>query len=111
MRLAQRVPQLEAVGVQLERLFELVDGGVADDLGAVLGAVQKGDFPSPRSVDPSIDPALEAVCLKAMALKPEDRYRSPRELAEEIPCILLHEVGLAVTTRAQVVQRRQSHRT
>ena len=29
-------------------------------------------------------PALEAVCLKAMALKPEDRYASPRELAEEI---------------------------
>ena len=28
----------------------------------------------PRSVDPSIDQALEAVCLKAMATKPEDRY-------------------------------------
>ena len=37
------------------------------DLGAVLRDVQKGDFPPPRQVDPSIDRALEAVCLKAMA--------------------------------------------
>ncbi len=39
-----------------------------DDVGAVLRAVQKGDFPPPRRLDPAIDPALEAVCLKAMAL-------------------------------------------
>ena len=45
-----------------------------DDLGAVLRAVGKGDFPSPRKLDPSIDRALEAVCLKAMAMKPENRY-------------------------------------
>ena len=49
-----------------------------DDLGAVLRAVQSGDFPSPRSVDPSIDPALEAVCKKAMATAPEGRYATPR---------------------------------
>ena len=33
----------------------------------MLRQVQQGDFPPPRSVDPAIDPALEAVCLKAMA--------------------------------------------
>ena len=33
-----------------------------------------GEFPPPRQLDPSIDPALEAVCLKAMATQPEDRY-------------------------------------
>ena len=38
------------------------------------GPCGKGDFPPPRQIDPAIDPALEAVCLKAMALKPEDRY-------------------------------------
>ena len=36
-------------------------------LGEVLRAVQKGEFPRPRQLDPSIDRALEAVCLKAMA--------------------------------------------
>ena len=36
------------------------------------------------SSTPSIDPALEAVCLKAMATKPEDRYGSCRALAEDV---------------------------
>src|SRR5262249_31788592 len=34
--------------------------------------------------DPGIDPALEAVCLKAMATRPEDRYPSCRSLAFDI---------------------------
>ena len=55
-----------------------------DDLGAMLRAVQRGEFPAPRSVDPSIDPALEAVCQKAMAADPEGRYASPRELADDV---------------------------
>jgi serine/threonine-protein kinase len=55
-----------------------------EDVGAVLRAVQKGDFSPPRRLDPAIDPALEAVCLKAMALRAEDRYPTPRALAEEI---------------------------
>src|SRR6202034_268279 len=42
------------------------------DLGTVLRAVQEGDFPAPRQLDPSIDRALEAVCLKAMSRRPED---------------------------------------
>jgi serine/threonine protein kinase len=55
-----------------------------DDVGAMLSAVQKGDFPPPRRLDPAIDPALEAICLKAMALRAEDRYPTPRALAEDI---------------------------
>src|SRR4029077_15472754 len=45
-----------------------------DDVGVVLRAVQRGEFRSPRQVDPAIDRAMEAVCLKAMALPPEGRY-------------------------------------
>jgi serine/threonine-protein kinase len=56
------------------------EGNVID----VLRAVQRGEFPSPRHHDATIDRALEAVCLKAMALKPEDRYSSCRALAEDI---------------------------
>ena len=55
-----------------------------DDIGAVLRAVQEGRFPPPRQHDPSIDKALEAVCLKAMALTPEDRYKTPRALADDL---------------------------
>ena len=50
----------------------------------MLRAVQRGEFPPPRQLDPTIDPALEAVCLKAMATRPEDRYSSPQALAEDI---------------------------
>ena len=55
-----------------------------DDIGELLRKVQRGEFPPPRQLDPSIDQALEAVCLKAMALQPEDRYASCRMLAEDI---------------------------
>ena len=43
-----------------------------------------GQFPSPRSLRPQFPGALEAICLKAMALKPQDRYPSARGLAGEI---------------------------
>jgi eukaryotic-like serine/threonine-protein kinase len=55
-----------------------------DDVGALLRAAQEGRFPPPRKRDPSIDKALEAVCLKAMALAPEDRYATPSALADDL---------------------------
>ncbi len=55
-----------------------------DDPGAVLRVVQRGDVTEPRSRDPTIDPALEAICLKAMALRPKDRYTSTKALAEDL---------------------------
>ena len=55
-----------------------------DDIGEVLRRVQRGEFTPPRQLDPAIDKALEAVCLKAMAAKPEDRYASCRALADDI---------------------------
>jgi serine/threonine-protein kinase len=55
-----------------------------EDEGQVLVRVQRGDFPPPREVKRQVAPALEAVCLRAMALQPAERYGTPRELAEEI---------------------------
>ncbi len=55
-----------------------------DDVGAILRAVQKGEFPAPRRIDPSLDRPLEAICLKAMAVKPDDRYPAVKPLAEDI---------------------------
>src|SRR5262249_16686455 len=54
------------------------------DINAVLRAVQRGDFPPPRKANSAVPPALEAICLKAMATKPSDRYASPRDLGEDI---------------------------
>jgi eukaryotic-like serine/threonine-protein kinase len=56
----------------------------AGDVGDVLRAVQKGDFRPPRALNPTMHRALEAVCLKAMALRPADRYGSSKALAEDI---------------------------
>ena len=55
-----------------------------EDIGEVLRKVQRGDFPPPRHLDPSLDKALEAVCLKALAAEPEDRYASCRALADDV---------------------------
>ena len=49
-----------------------------DDVGGVLRAVQRGEFPPPRRLDASIDRALEAVCLKAMALSRRTAMARPR---------------------------------
>ena len=46
--------------------------------------VSKGDIPPPRSIDPTIPRPLEAICRKAMAVRPDDRYDSARALAEDV---------------------------
>ena len=50
----------------------------------LLSLVQRGNFPPPRQVRPDVPPALEAICLKAMALRPEARYESARTMAHDI---------------------------
>jgi serine/threonine-protein kinase len=68
-------------------LYALLTGKVPVEgsaLGDVLKRVHSGDFPPPRQVKPQVPPALDAVCLKAMALKPEDRYPSARALADDL---------------------------
>ena len=44
------------------------DPPFAGEVLEVLRRVRRGEFTPPRDVNPSIDPALEAICLKAMAL-------------------------------------------
>jgi serine/threonine protein kinase/tetratricopeptide (TPR) repeat protein len=49
-----------------------------------LAKAERGDFPPPRRVRRDVPPALEAVCMKAMALKPQDRYASVSDLAADV---------------------------
>jgi serine/threonine-protein kinase len=67
-------------------LYHLLTGKTAfpGTAAEVLKKVQAGDFPRPRKVEPAVPPALDAVCLKAMALRPADRYATARALADEI---------------------------
>jgi serine/threonine-protein kinase len=50
----------------------------------ILESARKGNFPPPREIHPSVDPALEAICLRAMAHDPEDRYATARALADDL---------------------------
>jgi serine/threonine-protein kinase len=67
-------------------LYYLLTGcpPVAGTIAEMLAAVKQGDIRPPRQVDATIDPALEAVCLKAMARRPTDRYAMPRALSEDV---------------------------
>ncbi len=49
-----------------------------------LERVRRGEFPPPRKIVRTVPRALEAICLKAMSLEPDDRYRSATELARDV---------------------------
>src|SRR5262249_4244320 len=49
----------------------------------ILERVRRGEFPWPRSLRPDIPRSLEAVCRKATALRPEDRYASVQDLSDD----------------------------
>jgi eukaryotic-like serine/threonine-protein kinase len=71
--------------------------GLEADL--VLLLAQEADFPPPRKRDPQVCRALEAICLKAMARRPEDRYPSARALADDLEHWLGDEAVLAYPER------------
>lgn len=50
----------------------------------LLRKVQQGEFRRPRCLKPEIAAPLEAICLKAMALRPVERYATPSALAGDI---------------------------
>src|SRR5581483_200199 len=67
-------------------LYEVLTGRPpfpGDDAAATLAAVRAGPPPRPAAAR-GVHPALEAVCLKAMARDPADRYPSAAEVAREV---------------------------
>lgn len=54
------------------------------DVAEILRKVVRGEFAAPRQVQAGVSRPLEAICLKALALKPRDRYAAPRQLADDI---------------------------
>lgn len=67
-------------------LYQLLTGAPAfrGSEEEVLGNVQLGRFQRPRQVNPQISRPLEAICLKAMARLPHERYQTARELADDL---------------------------
>jgi tetratricopeptide (TPR) repeat protein len=63
----------------------------ADVHGEILERVTRCEFRKPRQVKLLVPRALEAICLKAMAPKPADRYATALELAADVKCWLADE--------------------
>jgi WD40 repeat protein/tRNA A-37 threonylcarbamoyl transferase component Bud32 len=61
------------------------------DIASVLQKVKAGEIISPRQANRRVPAGLEAICLKAMALHPRDRYSTPRELARDLECWMADE--------------------
>jgi serine/threonine protein kinase/formylglycine-generating enzyme required for sulfatase activity len=68
-------------------LYHLLTGQAPFGGGAskeILNRVLAGAFVPPRQVERTVPEELEAVCLKAMSMRPDDRYVSARHLAADL---------------------------
>jgi serine/threonine protein kinase len=82
---------LYATGVVLYQML----CGRLPHLGKMVQAMQsiiRGEFPSPRSLNPRLSPELEATLLRAMAYSPGDRFGSAQDL-EHALADALHALG------------------
>ena len=70
-------------------LYELLAGRVPfqGSIPDVFEQVVRDEPPPPSRFRPGLDPALEVVCLKAMAKRPEDRFRNMAEFAAALDAI------------------------
>jgi serine/threonine protein kinase len=73
------------------------------DMREILRRVRSGDFASPRELDRSLSEPLQAICLKAMAYLPDERYESARGLANDLEHWLADE---PVTAMPETLQTR-----
>ncbi len=79
-------------------LYEMLTGQrpvQGQDAYEVVAKVQRGEFPRPRQRRPDIPKPLEAICLKAMALKPGERFATAKELSGDVEHWLADEAVAA----------------
>jgi serine/threonine-protein kinase len=75
-------------------LYHLLTGHApfeGEEIRELYRKILAGKFPRPRSLNPRASPALEAVCLKAMALEPQHRYESVLFLKADLERCLADE--------------------
>ncbi len=73
-------------------LYELLTGRppFQGPVAAILGQILKTQPEPPSKHRPELDSSLEAICVKAMAKKPAERYASMKELASALAEYLQH---------------------
>jgi tetratricopeptide (TPR) repeat protein len=89
--LVDRCSDVYGLGAVLYELLTGVPPFDGTDTPAVLKRVVQEPPRPPRQRVPAVPPALEAVCLKALAKPPGQRYASARELAQEVGRFLADE--------------------
>ncbi len=75
-------------------LFEILTGRAphtGENTAALLRQVAAAETPRARAVEPSVPPALDAVCARAMARSQADRYQRAADLAQEVQRFLADE--------------------
>ncbi len=89
-------------------LYELLTGRLPFEgpAHALPAQVVEDSPPSPRSYNPSVPRDLEAVCLKALAKRPEDRYAHAADLAADLRAFLR---GEAVSAKRLTWFKRLQH--
>jgi eukaryotic-like serine/threonine-protein kinase len=70
-----------------------------DQLAIMHRLVSGEPVPAPRSVRADVPPAVDAICEKALALRPDDRYQTAAEFAVALE-EYLHDEGAAGSHRA-----------
>jgi len=84
----------------------------SEDMLAAVASLRPVEKP-PRALDPSVPRALEAICLKALAKDPRDRYADAGELAADLE---RHRAGAPVSAHRETLVERttrwaKNHRT
>jgi serine/threonine protein kinase len=68
-------------------LYHLLTGHApceAEQVGEIYQKILAGEIPRPRSLNLRLAPALEAICLKALASKPSERYATAEALKADV---------------------------
>jgi hypothetical protein len=76
-------------------LYELLTGRrpFQGPVASILGQILSQPPAPPSTIRPGLDPRLERACLRALAKKPEDRFRSMAEMAEVLDACLGGDAG------------------
>jgi serine/threonine protein kinase len=85
-------------------LWEMLTGRrlfLADHDGQLVAMVLQGAQSSPRQVCPDVPEPLDKVCMRALALRPDDRFPTAAHFAEALEAAA-HESSLRVATPRQV---------
>lgn len=94
-------------------LYQVLTGNPAFEAAGVVAILQKvrqNEFTPPRQAHPQVPAPLESICLKAMQLKPEDRYDSALDMANDLENWMADEpVSVHQETKWQLAVRWARH--